>query len=68
MDKSTQASKLLVKLAQKNGSSNNVTILVIDLMSRILSWKSFIKVDAMELSFFPVSPAMFFRDDISCCA
>jgi len=26
------------------------------------------KVDAKELSFFPVSPAIFFREEISCCA
>lgn len=34
----------------------------------ILSWRSVINVDAKELSFFPVSPAMFLREERSCCA
>lgn len=38
------------------------------LYHRILSWRSVIKVDANELSFFPVSPAMLLRLVISCCA
>nr|GMD76263.1 hypothetical protein Iba_chr13bCG8680 [Ipomoea batatas] len=35
---------------------------------RILSWISDIKLVAMELIFFPVSPAIFLREEISCCA
>ena len=35
---------------------------------RILSCKSVIRVEAKELSFFPVSPAIFLREEISCCA
>lgn len=35
---------------------------------RIRSWRSVINDDARVPSFFPVSPAIFFKDDKSCCA
>lgn len=35
---------------------------------RILSWRSLIRLEAKDVSLFPVSPAMFLREDISCDA